>query len=95
MTAYLLFVHLFQLALPAAVLAALMVSLAGWFPGWRGRSPGLAGWTRRWLWTFVANLAVTLAGLAWFRQDGKMATYGALVLVSALAQFLMWRGWRR
>jgi hypothetical protein len=93
MTAYLFSLHLLHLVLPAALLALLVVPLAGWMPGWRSRRPGL-GWLGRWCWTFAANLAVSLAGLALWGADGKMATYGALVVVSALAQLILWRGWR-
>ncbi len=94
MTAYLLTLHLAALALPAAALAALMVGLAGWMPGWRGRRPILGGWMHRWLLTFALNLLAVVAGLLGFGVDGKIATYGALVGVSALTQFVLWRGWR-
>lgn len=94
MTAYLLALHLLHLALPAAALALFMVVLAGWMPGWRGRQPLVGGWLARWCWTLALNLAVSVAALLGWGIDGKMATYGALVLASALSQFLMWRGWR-
>lgn len=94
MTAYLLTLHLLHLALPAAVLALCMVALAGWMPGWRGRRPWVTSWRARWGLTFALNLTVSLAGLVWLGADGKMSTYGALVLASVLAQFVLWRGWR-
>lgn len=52
----------------------------------------------RW-WLLVAlNTAVgalvLLAGLAWFGNDGKIATYAALVIAVATAQWLAGRGWR-
>ncbi len=93
-TAYLLTLHLAQLVLPAAVMAVLMVTAAGWLPGWRGRRAWVPGWGARVALTFLLNLAVTVAGLVLFRADGKLATYGALALASALAQFVLWRGWR-
>lgn len=93
MTAYLFTLHLLHLALPAAVLAGWMVLLACWMLGGPGRQ-AWAGWRGRWLWTFLLNLAVAGAGLALFGVDGKMATYGALVLASSLAQWAMWRAWR-
>lgn len=93
MTAYLLTLHLLHLALPAALLALGVVVMAAWLPGWRARRPAM-GWLGRWFWTFAANLAVSAAGLALWGADGKMATYGALVGVSALAQFFLWRAWR-
>ena len=93
MTVYLFALHLFHLVLPAAVLAVLVVTLANWLPGWRGR-PAWTGWLGLCLWTFAANLAVSAAGLSGWGADGKMATYGAMVLVSALVQFVARRGWR-
>jgi hypothetical protein len=93
MTVYLLALHLFHLILPAAVLAVLVVTLAGWLPGWRGRGAP-TGWLGSCLWTFAANLAVSAAGLNWWGTDGKMATYGAMVIASAVVQFGVRRGWR-
>lgn len=93
MTVYHFALHLFHLVLPAAVLAVLVVMLACWLPGWRGRA-AWTGWLRPCLWTFAANLAVSAAGLSWWGADGKMATYGAMVAVSALVQFVGRRAWR-
>jgi hypothetical protein len=62
---------------------------------------------RRWLsasrWSVIKQTffggvlgTIVLAGGVWFwGADGKMATYGALVLVCATAQWLMCQGWRR
>ncbi len=94
MTASLLALHLLQLALPAAAMALVMVVLAAGMPGWRGRRAWVASWRARWLWTFALNLAVSVAGLLALGADGRMLTYGGLVLSSALAQWVMWRGWR-
>ena len=41
-----------------------------------------------------AGIAVLLAGLWFFGRDGKMATYGALVLAAASVQWVLARGWR-
>lgn len=43
----------------------------------------------------VLGSAVLLGGLAVFGTDGKMATYGALVVLAASVQWLLARGWRR
>lgn len=94
MTAYLLLLHLAQLALPAAALAVLMVSVASWMPGWRGRQAVPVGWVARVAWTFALNLAVSVAALVTWQADGKLLAYAALVVVSALAQFVFWRGWK-
>jgi CDP-diglyceride synthetase len=48
--------------------------------------------------TFWGGLlgSLTLLGCLWvWGADGKMATYGALVLVCATSQWLMCQGWRR
>lgn len=43
---------------------------------------------------FVAGVVVLVLGLAVFGSDGHMATYGALVLVCGIGQWLVIRGWR-
>lgn len=43
----------------------------------------------------LLGVAVLLGGLALWGVDGKMATWGALVLVSASTQWLMCQAWRR
>ena len=74
--------HLLNFALPALAVA---VPLALGVVGLRG--PGRSGsWLRRagraWAVLALSGLAVLVAGLVLFGRDGKMATYGALVLVS-------------
>ena len=44
-------------------------------------------------WTFGASAAVLLAGLVVTGRDGRMLTYAAMVLATALV--LWWRGWAR
>lgn len=94
MTAYLLFLHLLNLALPAVALAGLMVAMGGWVAAPRAARPWVASWFARLAWTAGLNLLVLTAALLWFRADGKMVSYGAMVLASALAQLVMWRSWR-
>ncbi len=43
----------------------------------------------------VACAVVLLAGLGFFGNDGKMATYGAMVLVSATVQWVVLKAWRK
>jgi hypothetical protein len=43
----------------------------------------------------VLGVVVLSAGLMWWGADGKMATWSALVLVSATCQWLMCQAWRR
>ena len=54
----------------------------------------MLGWRARFLWGFVLNTLVLLAGLL-LGATGKMYVYGALVTVSALGQFVMLGLWRR
>jgi hypothetical protein len=44
---------------------------------------------------FVACAAVLIAGLWFFGRDGKMATYVAMVLVSATVQWVVLKNWRK
>jgi hypothetical protein len=44
---------------------------------------------------FVACAAVLTAGLWFFGRDGKMATYVAMVLVSASVQWVVLGSWRK
>lgn len=82
--------HLLGFAAPAAALALLVAGAARLL--WRGK--GLTGWWTCVALNFVVGLAVLGAGLAFFGRDGKMATYAALVLAVATAQWLASRGWR-
>lgn len=43
---------------------------------------------------FIVNVIVLAAGLVFFGNDGKMATYAVMVLASALSQWVLARGWR-
>jgi hypothetical protein len=81
--------HLLNFAMPAFGIG--LLSSAGAKLLWRrelARSPwrGLARDTT------LAALAVLVAGLVGFGQDGRMFTYGAMVTVCALT--LWWRGFR-
>lgn len=95
MTAYLLTEHILNLVAPAAFVALVLVLLARLFSGF-SKSKKAA---RHSLWVeftiiFVANLVILLAGLIVFGNDGKMATYAAMVLVSATSLWILRRGWR-
>ncbi len=86
--------HLLGFIAPAYVLAGLCALAArflarGWLP--------VAPWSLL-TQTLVGGLLGTLvlaAGVWLFAVDGKMVTYGALVLTCASAQWGMCRGWRR
>ncbi len=83
--------HLLGFIAPALVVAAL-VALAGRVVLSRNNRP------QRWWIPFVLNflvgVAVLVAGLFVFGRDGKMATYGMLVVAVATTQWLSGRGWR-
>lgn len=85
------FNHLLNFCAPAfaiAVLVPIFARLTG-----TGKAAGTA-FVNQWAVNFAACLAVLLAGLWLFGHDGKMATYTAMVLVCASAQWLMQRAWR-
>jgi hypothetical protein len=85
--------HLLNFALPALLVAGL---LAPAVVGLRGPARGGRAWRRFWgAWLALAlcGLTVLVAGLVLFGRDGKMATYGALVLVTgSMAWWLHGRG---
>jgi hypothetical protein len=81
------FWHLANLLLPALAQAALTAALAKLL--WRRDLAGVS-WRRLTLGAAVAGVLVTIGGLLLSGRDGRMATYGALVLVNALA--LWWFG---
>ena len=85
-----LLVHLANLLVPAlgvAVLGAAMAKLV-----WRRELAGRS-WLQLAAWSFGAGVLATLAGLAIFGQDGRMATYVALCAACAIA--LWWKGFDR
>ena len=43
---------------------------------------------------FVACGVCLVAGLWFFGRDGKMATYGLMVLTAATVQWLLQKGWK-
>ena len=96
MTAYLLTNHIFNFMAPAALLALGLVLLARVFSGFFQSKRPVA--QSLWLPTaivFIANLLVLAVGLVFFGNDGKMATYAVMVVVAAVCQWALWRGWRR
>ena len=74
--------HLLNLFAPALGTAAIAATLAKLV--WR-RDLRAARWSRLFGWSAGAASLMLLAGLAVFGVDGRMATYGAMVLGCALA----------
>ncbi len=84
-----LIAHLANFAAPAVVLA-LCVTVVGRFSA--SNKPVWLTWWSQVAINFIVCLAVLLLGLWGFGHDGKMATYGAMVLAVATAQWVMGRG---
>ena len=76
--------NFFAPALGVGVGASLMAKLL-----WRRELKGVS-WGRLSAWATACGAAVLLAGLVAFGHDGKMATYGAMVM--ACAATLWWVG---
>ena len=95
MTAYLLTDHLLNFVAPAAAMAILLVLASRLFsPYLVSKKP-----ITRSLWVqvaiiFAVNVVVLAAGLVFFGNDGKMATFAAMVVASASGQWILARGWR-
>lgn len=95
MTAYLLTNHLLNFMAPAAFVALGLVLLARVFARFFVSKPPLvAGLCAQLAIVFVANVLVLATGLVFFGNDGKMATHAAMVLVAAVCQWVLWRGWK-
>ena len=95
MTAYLLLDHILNFLAPAAALALLVVLLSRPFSRFlASKKPLSQSIYAQAAIIFIVNVLVLAAGLVLFGNDGKMATYAALVLASAVCQWVLWRGWR-
>ena len=95
MTAYLLLDHILNFIAPAAVVALLLVLAARLFKRFlvSNRSFFRSIWAQL-ATIFIVNVCVLVAGLVFFGNDGKMATYAAMVLAAALCQWVLFRGWK-
>ena len=82
--------HLINLLLPAIALGLLSASISKLL--WRSALRPVA-WKTLAAWACGAALVALLAGLLLTGRDGRMLTYGAMVLACALA--LWWAGFRR
>jgi len=83
--------HLLSFAAPALAVAFLVTVAAPLVLRRTGQGPG---WWARFAINCAAGLAALGAGLWYFGRDGKMASYGLLVLAVAAAQWLTARAWR-
>ncbi len=85
------FWHLMNFVLPALVVS-LGITLWG---GFQFRRHKQVPWLWRWLLNALAGVAVLVAGLVITANDGKMSTYGALVLVCATVEWALQLQFRR
>lgn len=79
--------HLLNFVAPAAVVAALSAGFAKLL--WRSALAPV-GWPRLAGWALAASTCALIGGLVVFGQDGRMATYGAMLIANAAA--LWWAG---
>ncbi len=86
-----LLLHLLNFMAPAVFVSAVTVALSQL--GRKKQTPLIGLWPQLAL-NFAVCLSILLAGLWFFGRDGKMATYAALVVLSAGCQWVMLRGWR-
>ncbi len=86
-----LLLHVLNFVAPALFVAVVLALASGWVVR---RAQGAVWWVRFGV-NFGVGVAVLLAGLWFFRVDGKMATYAALVVCCASSQWLLSRGWRK
>ena len=95
MTAYLLTDHLLNFLAPAAVVAVLLVLLVRLFSRFlvSKRLATQSIWAQS-ATIFIVNVIVLMAGLVFFGNDGKMATYAAMVLAAAICQWVLFKGWK-
>lgn len=95
MTAYLLTDHILNFIAPAAVVALLLVLLSRIFRRFLVSKKPVAQsiWVQAAI-IFVVNVVVLAAGLVFFGNDGKMATYAAMVLTAAVCQWALFKGWK-
>jgi hypothetical protein len=82
--------HLANFFSPAFGVALITTALAKLV--WR-RELAAAGWGRLLTWSCGAAALASIGGLVAFGRDGRMATYGALVVATALA--LWWAAFAR
>lgn len=82
--------HLLGFLAPIAFVAVLTALVAPWILP-RGPRPGRATCA---MVNLAAGLAASAAGLWFFGVDGKMASYAAVVLAVATAQWVTARAWR-
>lgn len=88
------FIHIVNFFLPALVMAAVLAPALVWGGPKRRARPGrVVQALKAWLALSAIGSVVLLGGLVAFGRDGRMATYGVLVLVLGTA-VAAWRSRR-
>lgn len=77
--------NFFAPAVGLGALAALLTKLFWW------NDLRSVSWLTLARWAMLASTAALIGGLVLLGRDGRMLTYGAMVMLSALA--LAWAGW--
>lgn len=83
--------HLLNFLAPAFAVALVLVIGSQIFDRKRAKT---VGWLKLFAINFVIGATVLLGGLIVFGNDGKIWTYGSLVVISATSQFFLLRSWR-
>jgi len=83
--------HLLNFLAPAFAVALVLVVGSQIFDRKRAKT---IGWLKPIAINFVIGATVLLGGLIVFGNDGKIWTYGGLVVISATSQFFLLRSWR-
>ena len=95
MTAYLLLDHILNFMAPAAAVALMLVLATRLFSRFlvskRSFTQSILAQVAI---VFVVNLSVLGTGLVFFGNDGKMATYTAMVVAAALCQWVLLKSWQ-
>jgi hypothetical protein len=86
-----LFFHVGAFVAPALAVAALVAAAARIL---MPRHPDGRSWWANTAINTIVGVVVSAAGLWYFGVDGKMATYAALVVAVASAQWASGRAWR-
>lgn len=87
-----LLIHLLNFVAPAVVVGALLAVVAPWvLGGVRVRH----GWARQALFNALAGSVALVLGLWFFGNDGKMASYCAMLLMIGTCQWLFSRAGKK
>ncbi len=84
--------HIANFLAPAAFVALCVVLCSRFY---RTKRPVVQAFTTQAAINFIVSALVLSAGLWYFERDGKMATYLAMVVLSATVQWVLMGLWRK